>query len=48
MILVDTSVFILQQHIPFGITSVIYQEILQGAKNRKEFALLDNYPIEVF
>ena len=33
----------LQQGMPFGITSVIYQEILQGARTGKEFALLDEY-----
>lgn len=34
---------IVKKQIPFGITSVIFQEILQGAKNRKEFELLNKY-----
>ncbi len=34
---------IIKQQIPFGITSVIYQELLQGAKNKKEYELLDEY-----
>ena len=34
---------ILEQDIPFGITSLIYQEILQGAKSEKEYAGLKNY-----
>ncbi len=34
---------IIEQQIPFGITSVIYQEILQGAKDRKEYNLLNEY-----
>ena len=34
---------IIKQQIPFGIASVVYQELLQGAKNRKEYALLDEY-----
>jgi predicted nucleic acid-binding protein len=34
---------IIQQQIPFGITSVIYQEVLQGANTKKEYALLDKY-----
>ncbi len=29
--------------VEFGITSVIYQEILQGARTRKEYTLLDEY-----
>ncbi len=29
--------------VDFGITSAIYQEILQGARTRKEYALLDEY-----
>ena len=33
----------IQQQVPFGITSLIYQEILQGARTRKEFTLLNNY-----
>ena len=34
---------IVKKQIPFGITSVVFQELLQGAKNRKEFALLNKY-----
>jgi len=34
---------LLQQQVPFGITSVIYQEILQGAKTEKEYATLKEY-----
>ena len=28
---------IIKQQIPFGITSVVYQELLQGAKTQKEY-----------
>ena len=34
---------IIERNIPFGITSVIYQEILQGARNKKEYELLGTY-----
>ncbi len=34
---------VLVEGIPFAITSVIYQEVLQGAKSEKEFALLNDY-----
>ena len=34
---------IIRQQIPFGITSVIYQEILQGAKTEKEYNFLKEY-----
>jgi predicted nucleic acid-binding protein len=34
---------ILSQGIPFGITSFIYQEILQGAASPKEYDLLKLY-----
>lgn len=34
---------LLGEGIPFAITSVIYQEVLQGAKSEKEFALLQEY-----
>jgi len=34
---------IIKQQIPFGITSVVYQELLQGAKNKKEYDFLDEY-----
>ena len=36
---------ILEQDIPFGITSLIYQEVLQGAKSEKEYADLKKYLI---
>jgi len=35
--------YILDQNIPFGITNLIYQELLQGAKNDEEFQLLKEY-----
>ncbi len=34
---------IINRAIPFGITSIIYQEILQGAKTEREFKLLKSY-----
>jgi predicted nucleic acid-binding protein len=34
---------ILKQKIPFGITSFIYQEVLQGAKSQQEYSLLKSY-----
>ncbi len=34
---------ILKRQIPFCISYVIYQEVLQGAKNKKEFDLLNEY-----
>lgn len=34
---------IIHKQIPFGITSVIYQEILQGAKTEKEYSFLKEY-----
>jgi len=34
---------VLGHHIPFGITSVIYQEVLQGAKSDKEYNLLVSF-----
>lgn len=34
---------ILKKEIPFGINNLIYLELLQGAKDNKEFALLDRY-----
>jgi len=40
---VDLFKDILAHHLPFGITSVIYQEILQGAKSEKEYGLLKDY-----
>lgn len=34
---------VMDQHVPFGITGVIYQEILQGADTENDFALLEEY-----
>jgi len=34
---------VLTHDIPFGITSVIYQEVLQGAKSEKGYARLKDY-----
>jgi predicted nucleic acid-binding protein len=34
---------ILDNGLPFGITSIIYQEILQGAKSEQDFNQLKNY-----
>jgi hypothetical protein len=34
---------VLQQGIPFGINSFIYQEVLQGAKSEKGYRLLKKY-----
>ena len=34
---------VLTQRIPFGITSFIYQEVLQGAKSEQEYSLLRQY-----
>lgn len=34
---------IIENGIPFGITSFIFQEVLQGVKNEKELSLLYNY-----
>ncbi|RMG80742.1 MAG: PIN domain nuclease [Bacteroidetes bacterium] len=34
---------IINEQIPFAITSIIYQEILQGAANAREFKLLHRY-----
>ena len=34
---------IITRQMPFGITSVIYQELLQGVRSKKEYALLDEY-----
>ena len=35
--------FILDSKIPYGINEFIYQELLQGARDKKEFALLKEY-----
>ncbi len=34
---------VIQQEIPFGISSIIYQEILQGAKTEHEYKILKDY-----
>ncbi len=34
---------VLQKKIPFGISSFIFQEVLQGAGSEKEYSLLRNY-----
>ena len=34
---------VIKQQIPFGITSIVYQEILQGTNTRKEYTLLKEY-----
>ena len=34
---------VIQQQVPFGITSFIYQDILQGARTRKEYVTLNEY-----
>ena len=33
----------LEREVPFGITSIIFQELLQGAKDDKEYSLLKKY-----
>ncbi|MDQ6970585.1 MAG: PIN domain nuclease [Mariprofundus sp.] len=33
----------LEQNIPYGISSVIYQELLQGAKNEADYQQLQDY-----
>lgn len=35
--------YIQDQNIPFGITHLIFQEVLQGSKNIEEFDLLKEY-----
>lgn len=34
---------ILEENLPFGITSVIYQEVLQGADSLRDFSKLQEY-----
>jgi predicted nucleic acid-binding protein len=34
---------VLQHQVPFGITSFIFQEVLQGASSEKEYRLLKDY-----
>ena len=33
----------IEQNVPLGICNQVYQEVLQGAKNEKEFVLLNEY-----
>ena len=40
---VNKLTFILENNIPYGINSLIYVEILQGAKDKKEFNILKEY-----
>ncbi|WP_039765606.1 type II toxin-antitoxin system VapC family toxin [Caldicellulosiruptor sp. F32] len=35
--------YVISNNIPFGICNIVYQEILQGAKDEKEFKLLKEY-----
>lgn len=35
--------FILENNIPFGINNYVYQEILQGSRDEKEFNTLNEY-----
>ena len=42
-IAVDNFREILQGDFPFGITSVIFQEVLQGARDEKEYKILKKY-----
>lgn len=41
--LYDKLDIFIESEIPFGICNHIYQEVLQGAKNEKEFRLLKEY-----
>ena len=34
---------VIVQQLGFAITPIIYQEVLQGARNKKEFEILDRY-----
>lgn len=34
---------VLESGVPFGITSVVYQEVLQGAKSESDYATLKKY-----
>lgn len=40
---IETFIHILNHQIPFGITGIIFQEILQGAANSKELNQLHTY-----
>ncbi len=39
----DLFTDILDRNLPFGISPIIYQEILQGAKSQKDFEQLEDY-----
>lgn len=39
----DAFQYVLESGIPYGITSLIYQEVLQGVKSEKEFASVREY-----
>jgi len=39
----DTFDKIIDNNVPFGICNQVYQELLQGAKNEREFNLLKEY-----
>ena len=39
----DTLDSLIDQNIPIGICNHVYQEVLQGAKNEKEFVMLNEY-----
>jgi len=39
----DRLDFLIDQNIPIGICNQVYQEVLQGAKNEKEFGVLKEY-----
>jgi predicted nucleic acid-binding protein len=43
----DTFNNIIEQAIPFGISNLIFQEVLQGAKTEKEFNLLKEYLLSI-
>ncbi len=38
---------ILDNNIPFGITPFTYQEILQGAKSKREYNILNSYLVSI-
>ena len=40
---VDRFSYILDASIPFGINSFVYQEVLQGVRNEKEFRMVQEY-----
>ena len=46
----DMLDYLIDQNIPFGICNHVYQEVLQGAKNEKEFGVLKDYlnPLNVY